>query len=127
MSVRYSDRALADLNSIADYIARRRPSGAVSVMSRIAATVTLIGRHPGVGRKVRAREGERRQFQYEMYMGLIQSKLQQCRFDNLTERDIGYPWSFNQMANISTYKPGQYHAELDLLMTDFAKKSWWRR
>jgi hypothetical protein len=31
------------------------------------------------------------------------------------------------MANISTYEPGQYHAERDLLMTDFAKKPWWRR
>lgn len=74
-----------------------------------------------------ALESERRQFQYEMYMGLIQGKLQQCRFDNLTEREIGYPWSFNQMANITTYVPGAYHAELDLLMTDFAKKPWWRR
>jgi toxin ParE1/3/4 len=57
MSVRFSARALADLRAIADYIAERRPSGAVSVIRRIEATVALIGRHPGVGRKVRARSG----------------------------------------------------------------------
>jgi plasmid stabilization system protein ParE len=57
MSARYSGRALADLSVIADYISERRPSGAVSVMRRIEATVNLIGRHPGLGSKVRARAG----------------------------------------------------------------------
>ncbi len=57
MSMRYSERALADIRTISDCIAGRRPSGAVSVMRRIEATVALIGRHPGVGRKVRARRG----------------------------------------------------------------------
>jgi plasmid stabilization system protein ParE len=39
MSVRFSARALADLRAIVDYIAERRPSGAVSVIRRIEATV----------------------------------------------------------------------------------------
>jgi toxin ParE1/3/4 len=57
MSVRYSDRAAADILAIASYISERRPSGAASVLRRLAATFNLIGRHPGVGLKVRARKG----------------------------------------------------------------------
>lgn len=57
MTVRYSERALSDLKTIADHISQRRPSGAVSVMRRIEATVELIGQYPGIGRKVRARKG----------------------------------------------------------------------
>ena len=55
MTVRYSARASADLRAIADYIAERSPRGAGSVMRRIEATVALIARHPGIGRKVRGR------------------------------------------------------------------------
>jgi len=66
---------------------------------------------------------EREQFQYEIYMGLIQRKLRQCRLDNITEAEIGYPWRFSHMANIADYKPGHYHSELDLLMIDFVKSS----
>jgi toxin ParE1/3/4 len=57
MSVNYSLRALTDLKVIAAYVSERSPRGAASVMRRINATVDLIGRHPGVGRRVRARKG----------------------------------------------------------------------
>ena len=69
----------------------------------------------------RSLSDKRERFHYEMYMGLIQGKLHQCRLDGITESQIGFPWRFAQMANLCTYVPGYFHSELDLLMRDLVR------
>jgi len=59
MTAVYSKRALDDLREISRYIEQVSPRGARSVMRRIEATITLIDRHPGVGRAARQRRGVR--------------------------------------------------------------------
>ena len=46
MTVRYSPRATRDLESIHEYLIKRSPQGAVSVLTAIYAAVEFIRRHP---------------------------------------------------------------------------------
>jgi toxin ParE1/3/4 len=50
MKVRYLPRAVDDLAAIADYIAERNPSAALTVEAKIRATIQLLSEHPKVGR-----------------------------------------------------------------------------
>jgi toxin ParE1/3/4 len=47
--VRYTVPALADLNSILDYIAAHSPQGAIRVQARIKQIVDLLLTHPRMG------------------------------------------------------------------------------
>ena len=49
MKLRYTLPALADLNSVLDYIAVRSPGGARRVQARIQAIIDLLLLHPGIG------------------------------------------------------------------------------
>jgi toxin ParE1/3/4 len=49
VKVRYTLPALADLESILDYIAVHSPQGAKRVQARIKAIVDLLLVHPGIG------------------------------------------------------------------------------
>ena len=49
MRLRYTRAALADLDSILDYVARRSPQGAASIRSRINAIVDLLVSQPQSG------------------------------------------------------------------------------
>jgi toxin ParE1/3/4 len=49
--LRYTLPALADLNSVLDYIAARSPQGARRVQARIQAIIELISIHPQIGRR----------------------------------------------------------------------------
>ena len=55
MKVRYSPRAVADLNGIADYLIERSPQGARAVEAAIRTTVSLVADFPGCGRVVAQR------------------------------------------------------------------------
>lgn len=50
MKVRYSRRALADLEEIADYIRARSPKSALSVERRIRRDIDLLASFPRLGR-----------------------------------------------------------------------------
>jgi plasmid stabilization system protein ParE len=49
MRLRYTRPALADLESILDYIAERSPQGAARVHARIDAIIGLLLSHPRIG------------------------------------------------------------------------------
>lgn len=49
MRLRYTLPALADLNSILDYIAAHSPQGARRVQARIQAIIDLLLLYPGIG------------------------------------------------------------------------------
>lgn len=49
MRLRYTLPALADLDSVLDYIAERSPQGARKVQARIQAIIELLLRHPYIG------------------------------------------------------------------------------
>ena len=49
MRLRYTLPALADLNSILDYIAAHSPQGAVRVQRRIEHMIDLLLDHPHIG------------------------------------------------------------------------------
>ena len=61
-------------------------------------------------------DARREQFYYEVYMGLIQRKLCQCRIDPIAPAKIGMPFTFDQIADLSGFEPGVYHPELDFMM-----------
>jgi toxin ParE1/3/4 len=46
MTIRYSPRASRDLESIREYLSKRSPQGAISVLTAIYAAVEFIRRHP---------------------------------------------------------------------------------
>ncbi len=76
-------------------------------------------------------DAKREQFQYEVYQGLVQSKLFQCKLDPMPQDKIGFPYTFHQIADLSDFKDGAYHYELDYLMQDIVRpkalakrKSW---
>jgi plasmid stabilization system protein ParE len=50
MKVRYSRRALTQLDQIFSYIAKDNPAAASAVVERIDALATLLGRYPTMGR-----------------------------------------------------------------------------
>lgn len=72
--------------------------------------------------------GRREQFNYEVYMGMMQKKLSQCRLDQVAFTEIGMPYTFDQIADLSEIVEGHYNAELDYLMQDLVKlkSAWWR-
>lgn len=49
MRLRYTRPALADLDSILDYVAARSPQGATHIHARIQAAVNLLLSHPRIG------------------------------------------------------------------------------
>jgi plasmid stabilization system protein ParE len=49
--LRYTLSALADLNSVLDYIAAHSPQGARRVHARIRTIIDLLVLHPGIGRR----------------------------------------------------------------------------
>jgi len=49
VKLHYTLPALADLNSVLDYIAAHSPQGARRVQARIQAIVDLLLAHPGIG------------------------------------------------------------------------------
>jgi toxin ParE1/3/4 len=55
VKVRYSPRAVADLNGIADYLIAHSPQGARAVEAAIRTTISLIADFPGCGRIVAER------------------------------------------------------------------------
>ena len=55
MRVRYSPRAIGDLEGIADYLATRSRQGMRAVESSIRATVALLGEFPRSGRVLEQR------------------------------------------------------------------------
>jgi TIR domain-containing protein len=63
---------------------------------------------------------KREQFHYELYQGLIHQKLQQCRIDDVSYEEIGTPYTFAQIADLSDFRPGAFHPELDILIQDMA-------
>ena len=50
MKVRYSRRALTQLDQIFSYIAKDNPAAASAVVDRIEALAVLLGRYPTIGR-----------------------------------------------------------------------------
>jgi toxin ParE1/3/4 len=49
VKLRYTRPALADLNSVLDYIAANSPQGAQRVQARIRAMIELLLLYPGIG------------------------------------------------------------------------------
>jgi toxin ParE1/3/4 len=49
VKIRYTAPALADLDSVLDYIAARSPQGAKRVQARIQAAIELLAIHPRIG------------------------------------------------------------------------------
>jgi toxin ParE1/3/4 len=47
--IRYTSPALAELNSILDYIAAHSPQGAIRIQTRIQAVIGLLLIHPHIG------------------------------------------------------------------------------
>ncbi len=50
MKVRWTRRALADLDSAYEYVAGDNPAAAERMLDRIEEAVTVLGRHPEAGR-----------------------------------------------------------------------------
>ena len=75
---------------------------------------------------VDAVEGRREQFHYEVYQGMMQKKLHQCRIDNVDYEQIGMPYTFDHIANLATMKGREYNPEMDYLMQDMTnrKRGW---
>jgi hypothetical protein len=73
-------------------------------------------------------QGRREQFHYEVYMGMMQKKLNQCRIDDISLEDIGMPYTFDQIADLGQMTEGKYHPDLDYLMQDMAarRRARWR-
>lgn len=72
--------------------------------------------------------GERENFHYEVYQGLLQQKLRQARLEDVNQV-LGYPYRFDQIADLSAFK-GQFNWELHYLMRELAVQDrrrwkWW--
>lgn len=72
---------------------------------------------------------KREQFHYELYQGLCQNKLHQCRIDKIAYDEIGTPYTFQHIADLADFKTADYHEEMNLLMADLAaaRRSAWSR
>lgn len=55
IAVFYSARALADLDRLFDFLAREDPAAAGKAAAVIVDAVTILGRHPFIGRPVRGK------------------------------------------------------------------------
>jgi toxin ParE1/3/4 len=77
MKVRYSRRALTQIDQILSYIARDNPVTAASVARRIEALVALLGRYPMMGRST-DKEGVRvmgvRRYPYVVFYRIIPNR-----------------------------------------------------
>lgn len=71
--------------------------------------------------------GRREQFHYEVYLGMMQKKLNQGRIDKVPLDEIGMPYTFDHIADLSEIEDGRYHPELDYLMQDVGARHrpWW--
>jgi hypothetical protein len=73
--------------------------------------------------------GRREQFHYEIYLGLMGRKLNQCRIEEIDLSEIGMPYTFDHIADLKEINPEEYNPELDYLMQDIVKnnkgKKWW--
>ena len=67
-------------------------------------------------------EGRREQFHYEVYQGMMQKKLHQCRIDGVDFEQIGMPYTFDHIADLARIRQNQYHPELDYLMQDLTRR-----
>ena len=47
----------------------------------------------------------REQFHYEVYMAMMQKKLNQCRIDDVAYGAVGMPYTFDQIADLSQVSP----------------------
>jgi hypothetical protein len=65
--------------------------------------------------------GRREQFYYEVYLGMVQQKLVQCRLDKVPIDEIGMPYTFSHIADLSGFRAGKYCLPLDQLMDDLAQ------
>ena len=71
--------------------------------------------------------GRREQFHYEVYLGMMQNKLNQCRIDPVPLDEIGMPYTFDHIADFADMTDAPYHPELDYLMQDIvARHRPWR-
>ena len=59
MKIAYSSRAVADIASIADYLIKRSPQGALAVERRIREVVDRLAEFPGMGRELAQRPSVR--------------------------------------------------------------------
>ena len=61
-------------------------------------------------------------------MGMMQQKLNQCRIDSVAFEDVGMPYTFDHIADLSQVSVGAYHPELYYLMQDMIlqRRAWWR-
>ncbi len=66
--------------------------------------------------------GRREQFHYEAYQGMMGRKLCQCRIDNVGYDEIGMPYTFDHIADLSDFSAEEYHPELDGLMQDLGRR-----
>jgi hypothetical protein len=67
-------------------------------------------------------DGKREQFHYEVFQGMAQQKLNQIKLDPMSDDKIGRPYTFMQIADLSDFREGNFHPELDILMSDMAQK-----
>jgi hypothetical protein len=68
-------------------------------------------------------EGRREQFHYEVYQGLMQGKLRQCRLDKVGYTDIGFPYTFHHIADLSVVSPAAYHQAFQDFLLDIRKNN----
>lgn len=66
--------------------------------------------------------GRSQQFYYELYMGLVQQKLIQCRIDSVPVDEIGMPYTFHHIADLSKFEIGKFSLPLDQLMEDLVER-----
>jgi hypothetical protein len=66
--------------------------------------------------------GRSQQFYYELYMGLVQQKLIQCRIDSVPIDEIGMPYTFHHIADLSKFESGKFSLPLDQLMEDLVER-----
>jgi hypothetical protein len=67
-------------------------------------------------------DAKRQQFHYEVFQGLLSKKLVQCKIDRVEEGEIGMPWTFEQIADLSNYQETVYSYELNYLIDDMAAR-----
>ncbi len=66
--------------------------------------------------------GRREQFYYEIFCGLVQQKLVQCRIDKVPIDEIGMPYTFSHIADLSEFDLQRYSPQLETLMQDMSDR-----
>jgi hypothetical protein len=67
-------------------------------------------------------KGRREQFHYEVYQGLMQKKLRQCRIDKVSYIDINFPYTFHHIADLSDVEGRNYHPAFRDLILDIDQR-----